>query len=80
MQHSNSALVCRLTGEPMTGEGGQPMVLPDGEVYSHKGLAALAEAGGASLGGAADAAGATFAHPRSGQRVRMSSLRRAYFP
>ena len=66
VQRPHSTLVCRLSGEHMH-ENNLPMVLPDGQTYSHKALTALAAPDG------------TFAHPTTGERLGLDQLRKAFF-
>ena len=66
VQRSHSSIVCRLSGET-TNEDNPPMVLPDGNVYSYRALSALAAADG------------VFAHPITGELLRLDQLRKAFF-
>ena len=66
VQRAQSSIVCRLSGEHCK-EDNLPIVLPDGNVYSHKALKALSGADG------------TFAHPITGERLKLDGMRKAFF-
>ncbi|TPX32337.1 hypothetical protein SmJEL517_g04540 [Synchytrium microbalum] len=64
--HSNSCIVCRITGN-IVNEDNPPMVLPNGYVYSLKGLTELAAKNNGNI-----------KCPRTGSTYHISQLRRAY--
>ena len=66
VQRSQSAVVCRLSGELMH-EGNAPTVLPDGNVYSHNALKEICDYDG------------VFAHPITGEPLRLNEMRKAFF-
>ena len=70
MQRSQSTLICRLSGAIMN-EHNEPMVLPDGNVYSHRALRALAREQSDD--------GSAFYHPLTSERIRLDQLRKAIF-
>ena len=66
VQRTQSTIVCRLSGEHMN-EHNAAIVLPDGNVYSHDALLARCDSNGA------------FAHPVTGEALRLDDMRRAFF-
>ncbi|KAH6917944.1 macrophage erythroblast attacher isoform 1 [Coprinopsis sp. MPI-PUGE-AT-0042] len=64
--HSNSTLVCRITGKIMD-ENNFPMALPNGRVYSRQALVEMAEKNDGIV-----------TCPRTGDRVSMSELRKVF--
>jgi len=64
--HSHSRLVCRLTGEIMN-EDNPPMVLPNGQAYSKKGLLAIAAKNNGKV-----------ICPQSGVIYKLEELRKVY--
>jgi len=73
----HSKLICAVTREVMD-DSNPPMVLPNGYVYSRRGIEQLAAASAAAAGGASGAGGGRVVCPRTGAACDVADVRRAY--